>query len=139
MPPRYQKLLKMLDLIREICMDERLRNLVSNNINNLWKRVTEFGAEVVTELRGEKKLSGRRLNNLVIDVAEVFEKHGYPLRYDESYNAIRLAIAQEYFRDWLDYDITDAVEIVDWDDLKQKRNETLLAKIKRSVEEFSGR
>jgi len=59
----------------------------------------------VAELRGEKLLPEHHLNSLVVEIAEVMAKHGYPLQFNEDYNALRSAIAENYFKEWQGYSI----------------------------------
>ena len=84
----------------------------------------------MAELRGEKIIPAHQLNRIVVDVAEVLAKHGYPLKYNEDYNALRSALAQEYFSEWQGYDASEAgYQHTKWADLRDKyQNPSLLLK-----------
>lgn len=88
----------------------------------------------MAELRGEKLLPPQHLNSMTIDVAEVLAKHGYPLKYNEDYNALRMALGENYFSEWENYDLdhkqrAELFGHTNWTELrKQHHNPTAVAK-----------
>jgi hypothetical protein len=71
-----------------------------------WDQLSILQRQIVAELRGEKLLPAQHLNSITIEVAEVLAKHGYPLKYQEDYNALRMALGENYFGEWQDYALT---------------------------------
>jgi hypothetical protein len=71
-----------------------------------WDQLSILQRQFVAELRGEKLLPSQHLNSITIEVAEVLAKHGYPLKYQEDYNALRMALGENYFGEWQGHDLT---------------------------------
>ena len=90
--------------------------------------------QFVAELRGEKLLPSQHLNSMTIDVAEVLAKHGYPLKYNEDYNALRMALGENYFGEWENYDLDSKQRAelfghTDWTALRKlHHNPTIITK-----------
>lgn len=88
----------------------------------------------MAELRGEKLLPSQHLNHIVVEVAEILAKHGYPLKYNEDYNALRLALGENYFAEWQEYNLdhqqrAELFGHTNWTVLrKQHQNPTPVAK-----------
>lgn len=69
----------------------------------------------------EDFLTNQKLNQLTMEIADVLERHGYPVRYNESYNALRFLLGKDYFQDWLGFTLEeDAFCHISWSNLKNR-------------------
>lgn len=96
---------------------------------HLWGRAATLGKIIMAEMRGEDFLPNAKLNQMTLDIADVLERHGYPVRYNESHNALRLLLGKDYFQEWLGFTLEDdAFTHTHWDVLREDRKSSPLSK-----------
>lgn len=115
-------------------MDEKFQKLVSSKLTQMWEHISELKSQLIAELRGEKPFPQEKLNQIVLDVADVLAKHGQSLQYQEDYNALRMALAENYFTLWQGYDTFDCLGHVNWTELREKRQKSsVIGSIKKHL------